>query len=234
MNKNSSTDSSKSIYVGNIDPRVTKEQLYEIFIQFGIVNKIRYPKDKISQDYQGYAFIEFSNENDLNYILKLANAKNSNNGNIIRLYDRWLRIRRTGDNNNNNNSSNTKNDKSNENINDIPLAKIIIENLDNTIDLKTITRIVTKFGKIYKPVEFFSNNNDDDEEGANLNTVQNCYIYFNYYRDADNAIKTLNGTHIGNQNVIVKYAKRSQGQKGYYGSKIDRLMNNEAEKHGLL
>lgn len=230
MNKDSSTNSSKSIYVGNIDPRVNKEQLYEIFIQFGIVNKIRYPKDKISQNYQGYAFIEFSNENDLNYILKLANAKSSNNGNIIRLYDRWLRIRRTGDNNNNN-SNKTKNEsnKSNENINDIPLAKIAIENLDNTIDLKTITRIINKFGKIYKPIEFFN-----DDEDNSLNIVRNCYTYFNYYRDADNAIKTLNGTHIGNQNVIVKYAKRPQGQKGYYGSKIDRLMNNEAEKHGLL
>ena len=232
MNKDSSTNSSKSIYVGNIDPRVTKEQLYEIFIQFGIVNKIRYPKDKISQNYQGYAFIEFSNENDLNYIIKLANAKSSNSGNIIKLYDRWLRIRRTGDNNNNNNNSNDKTkNKSNENTNDIPLAKIIIENLDKTIDLKTITRIINKFGKIYKPIEFFNNSDDDEND---LNIVQNCYIYFNYYRDADNAIKTLNGTHIGNQNVIVKYAKRSQGQKGYYGSKIDRLMNNEAEKHGLL
>ncbi|SMN20505.1 similar to Saccharomyces cerevisiae YOR319W HSH49 U2-snRNP associated splicing factor with similarity to the mammalian splicing factor SAP49 [Maudiozyma saulgeensis] len=225
---NNSTDSSRSVYVGNIDPRVTKEELYELFIQLGPVNKIRYPKDKVLQTYQGFAFIEFSTEKDLEYVINLVSK--TNNGNIVKLYDRWLRIRRTGDNTTNTNSNKDKKLQSTENIDNIPLAKIIIEGLDDIIDSKTLTRIITKFGKIYQPIEIFSNSSENQED----TNIRSCYIYFNYYRDADKVIQKLNDSHVGNAHVTVKYAKRPLGQKGIYGSKIDRIMNSEAEKHGLL
>ena len=62
-----------TVYVGNIDPKVTKEQLYELFIQVSPISKLRYPKDKILQMHQGYAFIEFYTAKDVQYVIQVMN-----------------------------------------------------------------------------------------------------------------------------------------------------------------
>lgn len=216
----SSTDAQRSVYVGNLDPQVTEELLYELFTQLGPVTGIRYPKDKVQQTYQGFAFVEFATPRDQEYVLQLATRTK---GNVARLFDKWLNIRKVGENNATSESGSAKGG----NADDMPLAKIVIGNLSDTTETKTLSRVVSKLGKIYCPIERFSSGNAGD-------TQDSCIVFFNYYRDADKAIAQLNDSHIGNTRVTVSYSPRPAGQKGHYGSAVDRRLNAEAEKHGLI
>lgn len=220
-----STDAERSVYVGNVDPQVTEELLYELFTQLGPVTGIRYPKDKVQQTYQGFAFVEFAAPRDQEYVLQLA-ARTK--GKVARLYDKWLNVRQVGENSGSSGKATGAADKVAGNVDDMPLAKVLISNLSDTTETKTLSRIVSKLGKVYRPIERFSS-------GASITDAQDsCYVFFNYYRDADKAIAQLNDTHVGNTRVSVAFAPRPAGQKGHYGTAVDRRLNSEAEKHGLI
>jgi len=51
-----------TVYVGNIDLKVTEEILWELFVQCGPVVNVHVPRDKITGDHQVYSpNLEFSN-----------------------------------------------------------------------------------------------------------------------------------------------------------------------------
>jgi peptidyl-prolyl isomerase E (cyclophilin E) len=52
------------VYVGNLDEEVTEALIYENFVPFGDIRNIEIPKDPISQQSRGFAFVEFDEEND--------------------------------------------------------------------------------------------------------------------------------------------------------------------------
>jgi RNA recognition motif-containing protein len=60
-----------TVYVGNIDERVTEPLLWELFIQCGPVVNVHLPKDRITNVHQGYGFVEFMSEEDADYTLKV-------------------------------------------------------------------------------------------------------------------------------------------------------------------
>ncbi|RVW26612.1 Splicing factor 3B subunit 4 [Vitis vinifera] len=54
-------------YVGNLDPQVTEELLWELFVQAGPVVNVYVPKDRVTNLHQGYGFVEFRSEEDADY-----------------------------------------------------------------------------------------------------------------------------------------------------------------------
>jgi RNA recognition motif-containing protein len=50
------------IYVGNLSPDVSKDDLIEIFDKFGEVKEVRLIKDKSRGKFKGFAFIEMPSE----------------------------------------------------------------------------------------------------------------------------------------------------------------------------
>ena len=74
-------NTNNSIYVGNLVNKILVDELYELFIQFGNIKDIRYPRDKVTQLYQGFAFIEYYNENERDYVIKLFGEEEENNNN---------------------------------------------------------------------------------------------------------------------------------------------------------
>ncbi|CAL9731099.1 protein Hsh49p [Monosporozyma unispora] len=213
-----STSIDTTVYVGNIDPRVTKGQLYELFIQVAPVVKINYPKDKILQKYQGYAFIQFETEQDVEYVIKLLH-------NTVSLYERVLKIRKSTSNvqkvtTDGNNSNNNANDKL-----DPPIAKLFIKGLDESIDSKLLKSYFTKLGPFYKSPEFLEVSN---------NTIRCAFIYYKNYKDADEAIKKFNNQLLANKQIQVEYALKENNRSQRYGNDVDRLLNKEALKNGLL
>nr|DAD21022.1 TPA_asm: hypothetical protein HUJ06_022485 [Nelumbo nucifera] len=54
-------------YVGNLDPQVTEELLWELFVQAGPVVNVYVPKDRVTNLHQGYGFVEFRGEEDADY-----------------------------------------------------------------------------------------------------------------------------------------------------------------------
>ena len=57
-----------TVYVGNLDPQVTEELLWELFLQAGPVTNVYVPKDRVTSTHQWYGFVEFRNEEDAEYV----------------------------------------------------------------------------------------------------------------------------------------------------------------------
>ena len=51
-----------SIYVGNLSYQVTKEDLEEVFGEYGSVQRIRMPTDRETGRLRGFAFVEMSDD----------------------------------------------------------------------------------------------------------------------------------------------------------------------------
>ncbi|CAL5324779.1 unnamed protein product [Camellia sinensis] len=64
-------------YVGNLDPQITEELLWELFVQAG-------PVDRVTNLHQGYGFVEFRSEDDADYAIKVLN--------MIKLYGKPIRV----------------------------------------------------------------------------------------------------------------------------------------------
>lgn len=199
-----------TVYVGNIDPKVTKENLYELFVQVSPIANIRYPKDKVLQLHQGFAFVEFYTPEDCQYVVQLMN-------NTVQLYDRFLKVRK----------ANVQ--SSGSDIIDVtiqPIAKVFVKNLDPSIDEPHLSRLFGKFGPLAKGPEIFYLSDGQ---------LRCAYIYFKNYDHSDLALATLNGQLVVNKKVTIDYAFKENGKgNAKYGEDVDRLLNREARKHGLL
>ena len=113
-----------TIYVGNIDQKVTEEILWELFTQCGPVINIHLPKDKISSDHQGFAFVEFRSEEDADYAIKIMH--------MIKLYGKPLKVNRATQ------------DKRTQEIG----ANIFVGNLAEDVDEKVLKTIFSSFGVV--------------------------------------------------------------------------------------
>ncbi|CCE90230.1 U2 snRNP complex subunit HSH49 TDEL_0B01010 [Torulaspora delbrueckii] len=199
-----------TVYVGNIDPKVTKENLYELFVQVSPIANIRYPKDKVLQLHQGFAFVEFYTPEDCQYVVQLLN-------NTVQLYDRFLKVRKA-------NVQSSGSDTIDVTIQ--PIAKVFVKNLDPSIDEPHLSRLFGKFGPLAKGPEIFYLSDGQ---------LRCAYIYFKNYDHSDLALATLNGQLVVNKKVTVDYAFKENGKgNAKYGEDVDRLLNREARKHGLL
>ena len=57
--------------MGNLEQRITNELLWELFLQVGQVINVHIPRDKITNEHQGYGFVEFKTEEDADYAIKI-------------------------------------------------------------------------------------------------------------------------------------------------------------------
>jgi splicing factor 3B subunit 4 len=73
-----------TIYVGNCDPHVNEEILWELFLQCGPVVSVQMPRDKITGDHQGYGFVEFKTEEDADYSIKIMH--------LIKLHGKPIKV----------------------------------------------------------------------------------------------------------------------------------------------
>ena len=53
-------DKEATVYVGNLDERVTDQLVWELMLQAGRIQNVHLPKDRVSQTHQGFGFVEFS------------------------------------------------------------------------------------------------------------------------------------------------------------------------------
>ena len=62
------------VFATNVDFKIREELLWELFTQTGPVVSVFMPRDRVTGDHQGYAFIEFRNEIDAEYTIKILNG----------------------------------------------------------------------------------------------------------------------------------------------------------------
>ena len=81
--KNKVRNHALSVYIGNLDERVTEEILWELFTQAGRVRSVRIPKAKSSATNR-YGFVEFQMEASVNYAVQVFNT--------VPLYGKPIRV----------------------------------------------------------------------------------------------------------------------------------------------
>ncbi|KAE8725413.1 mannan endo-1,4-beta-mannosidase 5 [Hibiscus syriacus] len=82
-------NSSCSVYIGNLDERVSDRVLYEILIQAGRVVDLYIPRDKETDKPKGFAFVEYENEDVADYAVRLFSG-------LVTLYNRTLKFAISG------------------------------------------------------------------------------------------------------------------------------------------
>jgi splicing factor 3B subunit 4 len=111
-----------TIYVGNLDPKIDDEVLWELMVQCGPVANIHLPRDKITNTHQGYGFVEFKNEEDADYTIKIMN--------MIRLFGKPIRCNKSSQ------------DKKTSEVG----ANLFVGNLEPEVDEKMLYDTFTAFG----------------------------------------------------------------------------------------
>ncbi|XP_024972638.1 spliceosome-associated protein 49-like isoform X1 [Cynara cardunculus var. scolymus] len=80
-----SSDPSCTVYIGNLDERVSDRVLYDILIQAGRVVDLHIPRDKETDRSKGFAFAEYETEEIADYAVRLFTG-------LVTLYNRTLRF----------------------------------------------------------------------------------------------------------------------------------------------
>lgn len=113
-----------TIYVGNIDEKITEDIIWELMLQCGPVNSVFMPKDKVTGKHIGYGFVEFKSEDDAEYALKIMT--------MVKLNQKPLKL---------NHASHEKKEL------DVG-ANLFIGNLDPEVDDKLLYDTFGAFGRI--------------------------------------------------------------------------------------
>ena len=121
-------DKAATIYIGNIDERVSKEVMYEIAVQMGPILNLYMPLDRISQNHQGYGFVEYRTTVDADYAAQVLNG--------IRLYNKHLRINKA------------TSDK--HRVAEVG-AELFVGNLDAMVDERVLYDTFSRFGPLLAP-----------------------------------------------------------------------------------
>ncbi|KAN0025694.1 hypothetical protein ACTFIU_010288 [Dictyostelium citrinum] len=110
------------LLIRDLDPMVTESLLMELFIQAAPVVKVFIPKDKLTQQHSGRAYVEFQSSSDAEYALKVMK--------FVRLFNKEIKIK-----------------KENKDKIDIG-ANLFIGNLDSDVDERILHDTFSRFGTI--------------------------------------------------------------------------------------
>lgn len=108
----------------------------------------------------------------------------------------------------------------------LPLAKVFVRNLDESIDNKLLSKIFGKFGPLASLPEILY---------LSHGQLRCAFVYFKDYAHSDAAITSLDNQLVVNRKINLDYAiKENNQQNSKYGSDVDRLLNKEALRNGML
>lgn len=68
-----------NIYVGNLDYKISENELNDIFSQFGQVESVKIITDRETGRAKGFAFVEMANDNEGEKAIKELNGAEFNN-----------------------------------------------------------------------------------------------------------------------------------------------------------
>ncbi|KAL4457523.1 hypothetical protein ABPG75_012388 [Micractinium tetrahymenae] len=111
-------------YVGNIDPQANEELIWELCVQAGPVVNVYMPKDRVTNEHQGYGFVEFRSEEDADYAIKILN--------MVKLFGKPLRVNKSAQ------------DRNTQEVG----ANLFIGGLDPEVDEKLLYDTFSAFGVI--------------------------------------------------------------------------------------
>ncbi|KAF4595008.1 spliceosome-associated protein 49 [Ophiocordyceps camponoti-floridani] len=125
QNRHWEQDKEATVYIGNIDERAPPAMIYEIMLQMGPIQNIHMPRDRVTQNHQGFGFVEFRGPEDADYAAQVMNG--------IKLYGKPLRV----------NKASADKQKSA----DVG-AELFVGNLDHMVDEKILYDTFSRFGPL--------------------------------------------------------------------------------------
>lgn len=191
-----------TIYIGNLDDKVTEGLLVELFIQVGPVVHAHIPRDRITQQHQGYGFIEFQSEEDAEYAAKVMSG--------VRLFGKPLRINR----------SSVEGKRGG--ILDVG-ANLFVGNLAPEVDERMLLDTFICFGTLIQTPKVAR------EEGTGISRGYG-FVSYDSFEAADAAIEAMNGQFLGNRPITVNYAYKKDGKGERHGSAAERLVAAQMRK----
>ncbi|KAL2327108.1 hypothetical protein Fmac_020535 [Flemingia macrophylla] len=207
-------------YVGNLDPQISEELLWELFVQAGPVVNVYVPKDRVTNQHQGYGFVEFRSEEDADYAIKVLN--------MIKLYGKPIRVNKASQ------------DKKSLDVG----ANLFIGNLDPDVDEKLLYDTFSAFGvivtnpKIMRDPETGNSRGfgfisyDSFEASDSAIEVEGTQIPLLYGFGFDLKI-AMNGQYLCNRQITVSYAYKKDTKGERHGTPAERVLaasNPSAQK----
>ncbi|KZT59781.1 hypothetical protein CALCODRAFT_449712 [Calocera cornea HHB12733] len=130
-----------TVYLGNLDERVTDAIIWELMLQAGPVVNVHLPKDRISMAHQGYGFCEFLTEEDAEYACKIMNQ--------IKLWGKPIRVNKASS------------DKKQLDVG----ANLFIGNLDPNVDERLLYDTFSAFGILTQPAKIARDPQSSESKG---------------------------------------------------------------------
>eukprot|EP00740_Mantoniella_antarctica_P006282 CAMPEP_0181363690 /NCGR_PEP_ID=MMETSP1106-20121128/8899_1 /TAXON_ID=81844 /ORGANISM="Mantoniella antarctica, Strain SL-175" /LENGTH=249 /DNA_ID=CAMNT_0023478177 /DNA_START=176 /DNA_END=921 /DNA_ORIENTATION=+ len=189
-----------TVYVGNLDPQVTEEVVWEAFVQAGPVVNVYVPKDRVSNAHQGYAFVEYRGEDDADYAIKVLN--------MIKLYGKPIRVNKA--------AQDAK--KSNE-----VGANLFVGNLDAELDEKLLYDTFSAFGVVVTTPKIMRDPDTGNSRGFG-------FVSYDSFEAADAAIEAMNGQFLCNRPISVTFAYKKDTRGERHGTPAERMLAANADK----
>ncbi|KAJ5504686.1 Nucleotide-binding alpha-beta plait [Penicillium fimorum] len=130
-------DKEATVYIGNLDERVTDSLVWELMLQAGRIVNVHLPKDRVTQLHQGYGFVEFISEEDAEYASKIMNG--------IRLHGKPIRV----------NKASADKQKTVE-----IGAELFVGNLDPMVTEQVLFDTFSRFGNLVNPPKIARDDNN--------------------------------------------------------------------------
>ncbi|KAI9746335.1 MAG: hypothetical protein M1818_000047 [Claussenomyces sp. TS43310] len=196
-------DKEATVYIGNIDERVTDSLIWELMLQAGRIVNVHLPKDRVTQSHQGYGFVEFISEEDAEYAARIMNQ--------VRLYGKPIRV----------NKASADKQKTIE-----VGAELFIGNLDAMVDEKTLYDTFSRFGSLVAAPKIARDAETALSKGYG-------FVSYSNFEAADDAIANMNGQFLMNKDISVQYAYKKDGKGERHGDVAERTLAAQAKANNV-
>lgn len=116
-----------TIYLGNLDEKVTDSILFELCLQAGPVVNIHIPRDRVRNSHNGFGFCEFLHEQDVEYACQILNQ--------VKLFGKPIRVNRASQD---------------RGVNTLIGANLFVGNLDPLVDERVLYDTFSALGQLVK------------------------------------------------------------------------------------
>ena len=110
------------MYVGNLDSKMNEDLVWELFLQCGPIVNVHIPRDKVTNEHQGYGFVEFKSEEDADYSIKIMH--------MVKLFGKPIKVNKATQ------------DKRTQEVG----ANIFVGNIHEDVDEKMLRDVFSSFG----------------------------------------------------------------------------------------
>lgn len=192
--------SGNQLYIGNLDDRVTEAILYELFVQVSKVKAVRLPKDKVSKQHQGFAFVQFHSQTSAKYAMDAMRG--------VLMFEKPLKISEASSSLGGGNSN--EDQRLNQQFDFGPV--VFIGNLDPLTDNMTLQSTFETFGDIRGQMKIIRGGD-----------TCHAFVTFQTFESADKAIKGMNGRLLLNRALRVDFAYK-EGTTERHGDAVERQL----------